>query len=75
VSIVTPAANLSDFRRARCHEQHCFSSPPAASQWQAAHPEGIVASVADAFTLTRRLFASRIQAARQAEDGPISEAA
>jgi alkylmercury lyase len=75
MSIVTPAANLSDFRRALCHEQHFFSSRPAASQWQAAHREGIVVSVADAFTLTRRLFAGWIQAARQAEDGPISEAA
>ena len=75
MSIVTPAANLSDFRRALCREQHFFSSPRAASQWQAAHPDGIVASVADAFTLTRRLFAGWIQAARHAEDGPISEAA
>lgn len=75
VSIVTPAANLSDFRRALCRDQHFLSSRPAASQWQAAHPEGIVVSVADAFTLTRRLFASWIQAARQAQDGPISEAA
>jgi alkylmercury lyase len=75
VSIVTPAANLSDFRRALCHEQHFFSSPQAAAQWQAAHPEGIVVSVADAFTRTRRLFARWIQPAHQIEDGPISEAA
>jgi alkylmercury lyase len=53
VSIVTRAANRSDFRRALCHEQHLFSSRQAASQWQSAHPEGIVVSVGDAFTLTR----------------------
>lgn len=75
VSIVTPAANLSDFRRALCHEQHFFSSPQGASQWQAAHPEAIVVSAADAFTLTRRLFARWIQPAHQAEDGPTLEAA
>jgi alkylmercury lyase len=75
VSIVTPAANLADFRQALCHEQHFFSSPHAASQWQAAHPEGIVVSVADAFTLTRRLFSRWIQPAHQGEDGPTLEAA
>jgi alkylmercury lyase len=68
VSIVTPAANLADFRRALCHEQHFFSSPQAASAWQAAHPEGIVVSVRDAFTLTRRLFARWVQAAQRNEE-------
>jgi hypothetical protein len=40
-----------------------------------AHPEGIVVSVADAFTLTRRLSARWFQAAAQDEDGPSLEAA
>jgi alkylmercury lyase len=75
VSIVTPAANLSDFRQALCQEQHFFSSPQAASQWQAAHPEGIVVSVADAFTLKRRLSARWFQPAHQGEDGASLEAA
>jgi alkylmercury lyase len=68
VSIVTPAANLADFRRALCHEQHFFSSPQAASQWQAAHPDAVVVSVADGLTLTHRLFASWIQAAQPNEE-------
>lgn len=68
MSIVTPAANLADFRRALCHEQHFFSSPQAASAWQAAHPEGIVVPAADGFTLTRRLLAGWIQAAQQNEE-------
>ena len=68
VSIVTPAPNLADFRRALCHEQHFFISPQAASQWQAAHAEAIVVSVVDALTLTHRLFARWIQAAQQNEE-------
>ena len=53
---------------ALCHEQHFFSSPQAASQWQAAHAEAIVVSVADALTLTHRLFAGWIQAAQPNEE-------
>jgi alkylmercury lyase len=75
VSVVSPAANPSNFREALCHEQHFFSSPQTASRWQTAHPEGIVVSVADAFTLTRRLSARWFQAAAQDEDGPSLEAA
>jgi alkylmercury lyase len=75
VSIVTPTASLTDFRRALCHEQHFFSSPQAASDWQAAHPEGIVVSVADGFTLARRLFARWMGPAHRAEHGAISGAA
>ena len=75
VSIVTPAAHLSDFRQALCHEQPFFSSPQAASQWQGAHPEAMVVSAADAFTLMRRLSARWFQPAHQGEDGPSLEAA
>jgi hypothetical protein len=57
------------------HEQHFFSSPQAASPWRAAHPEPMVVSVADGFTLTRRMFTRWIQPAHHGEDGPISEAA
>jgi hypothetical protein len=75
VSIVTPAAHLSDFRQALCHEQPFFSSPQAASQWQGAHPEAMVVSAADAFTLMRRLSARWFQPAHQGQDGPSLEAA
>jgi len=75
VSIVTPTADLADFRRALCHEQHFFSSPQAAAHWQVTPPDGFVVSTHDGFTLARRLFARWIQSAQQGEDGPIREAA
>ena len=56
-------------------EVEFFSSPQAASDWQAADPEGIVVSVADGSTLAGRLFAHWMGPAHQAEHGASSGAA
>lgn len=54
VSLVVPDA-IDDVRRAFCHEVHFLSSPEAAANWRAGHPDGLTLPVADAFRLGRML--------------------
>ena len=55
VSVVTPATNVSEVRRAVCAAQNFFRSAEAASQWQAQHPEALLLPVTDMFQLHRRV--------------------
>lgn len=54
VSMVTPAVDVSEIRRAVCAAQNLFRSADAASRWQAEHPEALLLPVADMFALFRR---------------------
>lgn len=53
VSQVRPAGAVEDIRGVVCHHGHFFSSPQAASDWAADHPEGQVLSVSEAFDCAR----------------------
>jgi alkylmercury lyase len=50
VSIVVPD-DLRDARGSFCNYVHYFVSPEAAGRWLAQHPEGLLLSVEDAFTV------------------------
>ncbi len=53
VSQVHPAEAVEDIRGVVCRHGHFFSSPQAASDWAAEHPEGQLLSVNDAFDSAR----------------------
>lgn len=53
VSQVHPAEAVEDIRGVVCRHGHFFSSPQAASEWAAEHPEGQVLSVSEAFDCAR----------------------
>ncbi len=53
VSQVHPAQAVEDIRGMVCRHGHFFSSPQAASDWAAEHPEGQLLSVNDAFACAR----------------------
>jgi len=74
VSVVTPQVGPADLRRYLCDNQHFFASPSAAAAWAAEHPDAMIVSVADGFTLTRRLLARWIASARDSV-GPLEREA
>ena len=55
VSVVTPATDVSEVRRAVCAAQNFFCSAEAASQWQAEYPQALLLPVTDMFELYRRV--------------------
>src|SRR5918996_620788 len=55
VSVVTPATDVSEVRRAVCAAQNFFCSAEAALQWQAEYPQALLLPVTDMFELYRRV--------------------
>ncbi len=74
VSQVHPAEAVEDIRGVVCRHGHFFSSPQAASDWAAEHPEGQVLSVSEAFDCARAAcealgWARSSRPAQEAGDG------
>jgi alkylmercury lyase len=68
VSIVLPegAAARSDVRAAFCNQVHYFRDKPAASEWLATHPGGLILPVEEAFEVGRKLSAQVLVEAGEA---------
>lgn len=63
ISLIAPeqAGACCDLQSSFCRQVHFFASPAAARTWQAAHQTGHVLSVADAYTIARRMRALRAE--------------